>query len=95
LKQWIKDPLNVRPIAHAIWDPQFGAPAVDAFTQAGASNPVNIAYSGVYHWFYTIGMTKNNDLYQGAVFLLLLVSGLLICRLVTFAAQIPAELGLV
>ena len=71
-EQWIKDPLNVRPIAHAIWDPQFGAPAVDAFTQAGASNPVNIAYSGVYHWFYTIGMTKNNDLYQGAVFLLLL-----------------------
>jgi photosystem I P700 chlorophyll a apoprotein A2 len=71
-EQWIKDPLNVRPIAHAIWDPQFGAPAVDAFTQAGASNPVNIAYSGVYHWFYTIGMTTNNDLYQGAVFLLLL-----------------------
>ena len=71
-EQWIKDPLNVRPIAHAIWDPQFGAPAVDAFTQAGASNPVNIAYSGVYHWFYTIGMTNNNDLYQGSVFLLLL-----------------------
>jgi photosystem I P700 chlorophyll a apoprotein A2 len=71
-EQWIKDPLNVRPIAHAIWDPQFGSPAVDAFTQAGASNPVNIAYSGVYHWFYTIGMTNNNDLYQGAVFLLLL-----------------------
>ncbi|NET86863.1 MAG: photosystem I core protein PsaB [Kamptonema sp. SIO1D9] len=71
-EQWVKDPLNVRPIAHAIWDPQFGAPAVDAFTRAGASNPVNIAYSGVYHWFYTIGMTKNNDLYMGAVFLLLL-----------------------
>lgn len=73
-EQWIKDPLNVRPIAHAIWDPQFGSPAVDAFTQAGASNPVNIAYSGVYHWFYTIGITKNNDLYQGAVFLLLLAA---------------------
>jgi len=36
-EQWIKDPLNIRPIAHAIWDPQFGKPAVDAFTQAGAS----------------------------------------------------------
>ena len=71
-EQWIKDPLNVRPIAHAIWDPHFGEAAVDAFTQAGASNPVNIAYSGVYHWFYTIGMTTNSDLYQGAVFLLLL-----------------------
>jgi hypothetical protein len=26
-EQWVKDPLNVRPIAHAIWDPQFGQPA--------------------------------------------------------------------
>jgi photosystem I P700 chlorophyll a apoprotein A2 len=71
-EQWIKDPLNVRPIAHAIWDPHFGQPAVDAFTQAGASNPVNIAYSGVYHWWYTIGMRTNSDLYTGAVFLLVL-----------------------
>ncbi len=76
-EQWIKDPLNVRPIAHAIWDPQFGAPAVDAFTQAGASNPVNIAYSGVYHWWYTIGMTKNSDLYQGSIFLLVLAAVML------------------
>ncbi|MEI6381371.1 MAG: photosystem I core protein PsaB [Cyanobacteriota bacterium ELA615] len=73
-EQWIKDPLNVRPIAHAIWDPQFGKGAVDAFTQAGASNPVNIAYSGVYHWFYTIGLRTNQDLFQGAVFLLILSS---------------------
>jgi photosystem I P700 chlorophyll a apoprotein A2 len=73
-QQWIKDPLNVRPIAHAIWDPHFGAPAIDAFTQAGANYPVNIAYSGVYHWWYTIGMRTNNDLYMGAVFLLLLAA---------------------
>lgn len=71
-EQWIKDPLNIRPIAHAIWDPHFGQPAVDAFTQAGASGPVNIAYSGVYHWWYTIGMRTNTDLYSGAVFLLIL-----------------------
>ena len=71
-EQWIKDPLNIRPIAHAIWDPHFGQPAVDAFTQAGASSPVNIAYSGVYHWWYTIGMRTNTDLYTGAVFLLIL-----------------------
>ena len=73
-EQWIKDPLNVRPIAHAIWDPHFGEGAINAFTQAGASNPVNVAYSGVYHWFYTIGMTNNNDLYQGSIFLLILSS---------------------
>jgi photosystem I P700 chlorophyll a apoprotein A2 len=73
-EQWIKDPLNIRPIAHAIWDPHFGKPAVDAFTQGGASYPVDIAYSGVYHWFYTIGMTTNQELYQGSIFLLILSS---------------------
>jgi len=73
-EQWIKDPLNVSPIAHAIWDPHFGKGAIDAFTQGGASSPVNIAYSGVYHWFYTIGMTSNQDLYQGSIFLLILSS---------------------
>ncbi|CDN12238.1 photosystem I P700 chlorophyll a apoprotein subunit Ib (PsaB) [Richelia intracellularis] len=76
-EQWIGDPLHVRPIAHAIWDPHFGKPAIDAFTQAGASNPVNIAYSGVYHWWYTIGMRTNGDLYMGAVFLLLFAAVLL------------------
>jgi photosystem I P700 chlorophyll a apoprotein A2 len=73
-EQWIKDPLNTSPIAHAIWDPHFGKGAIDAFTQAGASSPVNIAYSGVYHWFYTIGMTTNQELYQGSIFLLILSS---------------------
>ncbi|MCS7293496.1 MAG: hypothetical protein RMI89_11090, partial [Gloeomargarita sp. SKYBB_i_bin120] len=74
-EQWIKDPLNVRPIAHAIWDPHFGQAAVEAFTQAqGATGPVNIAYSGVYQWWYTIGMRTNNDLYAGSIFLLLLAA---------------------
>ncbi|NEO10801.1 MAG: photosystem I core protein PsaB [Moorea sp. SIO4G2] len=76
-EEWIKDPETIKPIAHAIWDPQFGSGAIDAFTQAGASSPVNIAYSGVYHWFYTIGMRTNNQLHGGAMFLLLLSSLLL------------------
>ncbi|KAM0068307.1 putative H(+)-transporting two-sector ATPase [Helianthus debilis subsp. tardiflorus] len=64
------DPLHVRPIAHAIWDPHFGQPAVEAFTRGGAPGPVNIAYSGVYQWWYTIGLRTNEDLYTGALFLL-------------------------
>ncbi|KAF9619778.1 hypothetical protein IFM89_009300 [Coptis chinensis] len=31
-ESWVRDPLHVRPIAHAIWDPHFGQPAVEAFT---------------------------------------------------------------
>ncbi|KAL0292928.1 UNVERIFIED_CONTAM: Photosystem I chlorophyll a apoprotein A2 [Sesamum calycinum] len=50
-ESWVQDPLHVRPIAHAIWDPHFGKPAVEAFTRGGALGPVNIAYSGVYQWW--------------------------------------------
>jgi photosystem I P700 chlorophyll a apoprotein A2 len=71
-EQWVADPLHVRPIAHAIWDPHFGQGAIAAFTQAGASSPVNIAYSGLYHWWYTIGMRTNAELYQGSIFMLIL-----------------------
>jgi len=74
-EKWVIDPLHTRPIAHSIWDPHFGQSAVEAFTRGGAEGPVNISTSGVYQWWYTIGCTSNQDLYQGAVFLLI-VSGL-------------------
>ncbi|KAF2312930.1 hypothetical protein GH714_042473 [Hevea brasiliensis] len=53
---WVQDPLHVRPIAHAIWDPHFGQPAMEAFTRGGAHGPVNIAYSSVYQWCLTSGL---------------------------------------
>ena len=37
----------LRYIAHAIWDPHFGQPTVEAFTRGGAAGQVNIAYSGI------------------------------------------------
>ena len=73
-EQWIQDPLNTRPIAHAIWDPHFGQNGIDAFTQAGASGPVDICYSGVYHWWYTIGMRTNNELWVSSLFLMIIAS---------------------
>ena len=69
---WIQDPLHVRPIAHVIWDPHFGQSAVEAYTRGGARGPVNIATSGVYQWWYTIGIKTNQDLYYGSIFLCLL-----------------------
>jgi hypothetical protein len=45
---------------------------VEAFTRGGALGPVNIAYSGVYQWWYTIDLQTNGDLYTGALFLLFL-----------------------
>ncbi len=73
-EQWIANPSGVTPIAHAIWDPHFGQAAVEAFTQDGGSGPVNAAYSGLYYWFYTIGLTTNSELYTGSVGLLLLAA---------------------
>jgi photosystem I P700 chlorophyll a apoprotein A2 len=75
---WIQDPLHVRPIAHEIWDPHFGPSAVESYTRRGASGPVNIATSGVYQWWYTIGIRNNQDLYQGSIFLFLLASACLL-----------------
>lgn len=57
-ESWIQDPLHVRPIAHAIWDPHFGQPAVEAFTRGGATGPVNIAYSGLSQWQSDYALTK-------------------------------------
>jgi len=76
-EQWILNPLKVKPIAHAIWDPHFGEPALKAFTRGGATYPVNISYSGLYNWWYTIGIRTNNELYLGSIGLLLL-SGILL-----------------
>jgi photosystem I P700 chlorophyll a apoprotein A2 len=45
---------------------------VEAFTRGRALGPVNIAYSGVSQWWYTIGLRTNEDLYTGALFLLFL-----------------------
>jgi len=76
-EQWILNPLKVKPIAHAIWDPHFGEPALKAFTRGGATYPVDISYSGLYNWWYTIGMRSNNDLYFGSIGLLVLSSTLI------------------
>ncbi len=76
-EQWILNPLKIKPIAHAIWDPHFGEPALKAFTRGGATYPVDISYSGLYNWWFTIGMRSNNDLYLGSIGLLLLASTLI------------------
>jgi photosystem I P700 chlorophyll a apoprotein A2 len=66
-EEWILNPLKVAPVAHAIWDPHFGDSAIEAYTPEGLAYPVNVACSGVYHWWYTIGMRTDYDLYAGAL----------------------------
>ena len=76
--------------------PSFGPSAIAAYTQAGARNPVDICYSGVYHWWYTIGMRTNNDLFVGAMFLLLVAAVNAVRRVAAFATPVSAPvLGLV
>nr|UNJ15617.1 photosystem I P700 chlorophyll a apoprotein A2 [Cyanidiaceae sp.] len=73
-EEWIANPLKVKPVAHAIWDPHFGQAALKAFSKSGFNYPVDVSYSGVYHWWYTIGMRTSADLYAGALFLLVLAA---------------------
>ena len=75
-EKWVTNPLKTRPIAHSIWDPHFGESALKAFSK-GNEYPVNIAFSGVYHWWYTIGFRTNQELYAGSVGLLLFSCALL------------------
>jgi photosystem I P700 chlorophyll a apoprotein A2 len=75
-EKWVSNPLKTKPIAHAIWDPHFGESALKAFSK-GNTYPVNIAYSGVYQWWYTIGFRTNQELYAGAIGLLLFSCALL------------------
>jgi len=77
-EQWVLNPLRVKPIAHAIWDPHFGQSAIKAFTPEGVSYPVNVATSGVYHWWYTIGIRTNTDLFFGSLGSLFLATTLVI-----------------
>ena len=51
---WVQDPLHVRPIAHAIWDPHFGQPAVEAFTRGGCS------WTSKYRLFWCLSMVVYN-----------------------------------
>jgi photosystem I P700 chlorophyll a apoprotein A2 len=45
----------------------------------------------VYHWWYTIGMRTNTDLYAGAVFLLILSAIFLFAGWLHLAAQVPPQ----
>jgi photosystem I P700 chlorophyll a apoprotein A2 len=73
-EQWVVNPLKTKPIAHASWAPHFGQAALKAFSKTNAAYPVNTSYSGLYHWWYTIGMRTNNDLYVASLFLLTLAA---------------------
>ena len=70
-EEWILNPTKIKPIAHSIWDPHFGESAFKAFSK-GALYPINISTSGLYEWWYTIGLRTNSDLFTSSIFLLAL-----------------------
>jgi photosystem I P700 chlorophyll a apoprotein A2 len=75
-EQWVANPLKIKPIAHAIWDPHFGESALKAFSKE-TSYPVNLSFSGLYQWWYTIGFRTNQELYKSSIGLLILSTILL------------------
>ena len=69
---WIYDPLRIRPIAHIIFDLHYRTPAVAAYILK--ISIVNVSTSGMYQWWYTIGIRNSQDLYQSSIFCVLLQS---------------------
>ena len=70
---WNHDPLYIRPFAHLIIDPHYGQPAINVYS-IYRNNSINMATSGIYHWWYTIGIRTNQDLYARSVFLCLIAT---------------------
>ncbi|KAJ9535261.1 LOW QUALITY PROTEIN: hypothetical protein OSB04_un001644 [Centaurea solstitialis] len=67
-ESWVQDPLHTYCSCNL--GSSFWSTGCRSFYSGGALGPVNIAYSGVYQWWYTIGLRTNEDLYTGALFLL-------------------------
>ena len=58
---WIYNPMRIRPIAHIIFDLHYRLPAVEAYIFENRF--VNVSISGIYQWWYTIGIHNSQDLY--------------------------------
>ena len=64
-ESWAANP-GVTPISHAIRDPHFGANAATAFSASIVST------TGVYEWYYTIGLRTMSECLTAAAFLVIL-----------------------
>lgn len=71
-EQWALNPAKIKPLAHAIWDPHFSNSIIKAFTRSNTDYPSNIALSGLYQWWYTIGIRDNIQLYKASFGLIIL-----------------------
>ncbi|KAL5697075.1 hypothetical protein ACHQM5_031080 [Ranunculus cassubicifolius] len=61
-ESWVQDPLHVRPIAHAIWDPHFGQPAVEAFTRGAGWLHLQPKWKPSVSWFKNAESRLNHHL---------------------------------
>ena len=91
-EQWVANPLKTKPIAHSIWDPHFGESAIKAYSK-GVGYPVDLSFSGVYQWWYTIGLRTNQQLYTGSVGLLILSCLLLFAGWLHLQPKFQPSLG--
>jgi photosystem I P700 chlorophyll a apoprotein A2 len=75
---WISNPVVVKPIAHAIFDPHFSASTMSAYGASEGFNTGSIrSFSGLYNLWLTIGLTTNQQLAMSSLGLLVLAALLL------------------
>lgn len=60
----MSNPGRILPISHSVWDPNFGLYANDIFSVGYSEVTSAPSYSGIYHWFYTVGVRSEVDIYM-------------------------------
>ena len=85
-ESWIENP-TITPIAHAIRDPQFGSTAATAFSAAIVST------TGVYEWYYTIGLRTVDELFVAGSFLVTISMLFLVAAIIHVASAGTFQIG--
>lgn len=59
---WICQPTSTLPIAHSVFGPHYSSLASSGYSSGSLGAFSIVAYSGLYHWMYTCGISSESDL---------------------------------
>mmetsp|Transcript_1360 Transcript_1360/g.3662 ORF Transcript_1360/g.3662 Transcript_1360/m.3662 type:complete len:699 (-) Transcript_1360:8-2104(-) len=87
---WQSNPSRITPIAHNIWDPNFGLQSSDAFSAGYTDVSALLSTSGIHHWLYTVGVRNESDLYMLSISMEILSLAMLV---IAYIHSLLAESG--
>merc|ERR1739838_951905 len=60
---WQSNPSRIIPIAHNIWDPNYGIYSSDVFSAGYTDVSAISSTAGIHHWLYTVGVRDESDIF--------------------------------